>query len=43
MPETFLRIVSFVLFAVLIPKMRRADSTIFNVTFGKVGKALLPT
>jgi hypothetical protein len=43
MPETFLRILSFVFFVVLIPIIRRADSSIFNETFGKVGRALLPT
>lgn len=43
MPEVFLRIVSFVLLAVLMPKMPRADSRRFNATFGRVGRALLPT
>lgn len=43
MPETFLRIVSFVVFAVLIPKIARADSRMLSATFGRVGRALLPT
>lgn len=43
MPEAFLRIVSFVLLAVLIPKMPRAAARMFNAVFGRVGKALLPT
>jgi len=43
MPETSLRIVSFVLLAVLIPHKPRADSAMFNATFGRVGNALLPT
>jgi len=43
MPEAFLRIVSFVLLAVLMPQIPNNDSRMFNAEFGRVGRALLPT
>jgi len=43
MPKAFLRIVSFVLLAVLIPQIPKNDSRMFNAEFGRVGRALLPT
>lgn len=42
-PETSLRIVNFVLLASLIPSKPRVDSATFRVTFGRVGRALVPT
>lgn len=41
-PETSLRIWSFVVLVNLIPTIPKASSAMFRATFGRVGRALLP-